>query len=748
LKDTDDKKKCDCNGEGLSLAEYTQFLNEIEEQPAWRSRADREMEYYAGNQLDSAVLEKQRQLGIPPAIEPLVGPTIDAVLGMEVKNRLDWRVLAEGDNDDVAQALSQELSQAERKSKADTACSEAYFGQICVGLGWVEVGRSQNPFDFPYRCRGINRNEIWWDWLSKELDLSDARYLVRRKWMDKRQAALMFPEQSQLINAAVGGWNNVDLSSWTNDGGGSTDLAMAHDIERGWSIEEMEWRDPSNNRVCLFETWYRRWVEAQIIKTPDGRVVEFDKENELHIQAYEMGILPIASAIIPKMRMSWWAGPHKLYDGPTPYKHQKYPYVPFFGKREDRTAAPFGLVRGMMYLQDEVNARIAKMQWGLSAVTTIRTEGAVLLSDDELHAEVGRPDADIVLDPAAMTNGGIFKIERNFELNRQQYDRLIDCREGIKRVGGIYNSYMGQDGQATSGVAINSLVEQSTQTLADINDNFRASRAAVGDLLLSLIIEDMAGEQKDIKVDATVSQPEKVVSLNMPAEAEGMKVLDNDIERMKLRVELTDVPSSPTFRTQQMQALSNAFANMPPNLQQIAMPHLLNLMDVPNKQEIIEAVKEASAAPSKEQIDEQIKQAVEQALTKAQIEQKDRELDIKEKIAVSQIEKLVAEKVTTAISAIYSSIQAGVEIATIPAVAPIADQILKSAGFVDANLPPIVDQGALVQQQPIMPPQDTSPMYPAQPQQPGVMPQEIPQEQMPSPEVGMTEGIEAQGSQL
>jgi len=231
---TDDKKKCDCNGEELSLAEYTQFLNEIEEQPAWRSRADREMEYYAGNQLDSAVLEKQRQLGIPPAIEPLVGPTIDAVLGMEVKNRLDWRVLAEGDNDDVAQALSQELSQAERKSKADTACSEAYLGQICVGLGWVEVGRSQNPFDFPYRCRGINRNEIWWDWLSKELDLSDARYLVRRKWMDKRQAALMFPEQSQLINAAVGGWNNVDLSSWTNDGGGSTDLSMAYDIERGW----------------------------------------------------------------------------------------------------------------------------------------------------------------------------------------------------------------------------------------------------------------------------------------------------------------------------------------------------------------------------------------------------------------------------------------------------------------------------------------------------------------------------------
>ena len=38
--------------EGLSLQEFTKFLTECEEQPAWRSRADREHDYYDGNQLD------------------------------------------------------------------------------------------------------------------------------------------------------------------------------------------------------------------------------------------------------------------------------------------------------------------------------------------------------------------------------------------------------------------------------------------------------------------------------------------------------------------------------------------------------------------------------------------------------------------------------------------------------------------------------------------------------------------------
>ena len=58
---------------------------------------------------------------------------------------------------------------------------------------------------------------------------------------------------------------------------------------------------------------------------------------------------------------------HLLKDEESPYKHNKFPYVIFWGKREDRTGIPCGYARDMMFLQDEINARVAKQQWLLSA---------------------------------------------------------------------------------------------------------------------------------------------------------------------------------------------------------------------------------------------------------------------------------------------------------------------------------------------------------------------------------------------
>ena len=103
---------CGC----LDLLTFTQWVQECQDQPDWRMKADRECDYYDGNQLDSDVMRKAKERGLPPAIEPLIGPTIDSVLGMEAKTRTDWRVIPDSDkqSDDVADALNYRLNQAER----------------------------------------------------------------------------------------------------------------------------------------------------------------------------------------------------------------------------------------------------------------------------------------------------------------------------------------------------------------------------------------------------------------------------------------------------------------------------------------------------------------------------------------------------------------------------------------------------------------------------------------------------------
>ena len=164
-------------GQPMTPQEFASILDDCIEQPHWRAAADKEADYADGNQLDSELLNRQKALGIPPAKENIIGPAISAVCGYEAKTRTDWRVTPDGnpDGQDVADALNFRLNQAERYSKADRAMSEAFKPMAAVGLGWVEVARESDPFGYPYRCRYVHRNEIYWDMRSREPDLSNAR---------------------------------------------------------------------------------------------------------------------------------------------------------------------------------------------------------------------------------------------------------------------------------------------------------------------------------------------------------------------------------------------------------------------------------------------------------------------------------------------------------------------------------------------------------------------------------------------
>jgi len=702
-RDTSDAIESD----GLTLEQFTGFFHELLNQPAWRAQADKEMDYKDGNQLDSDILQKMALIGLPPAVEPLIGLAIESILGAEAKKRTDWRVVPDGDKDgqEVADAYNYKLNQAERKSRADRSCSDAYESQVSVGLGWVEVSRESDPFKYPYRCQFVHRNEVWWDWLAKCPMLSDARYLIRMKWVDKDIAKLMFADQADIIEQSVSGWNGMD--AFMLDGGQSTGLYKAQNDERGWSIEEQQWRDVEHRKIRLFEVWYRTWEQALVLKMQDGRVVELDQDDPMHMLAISQGIQP-QYATISRVHQAWFAGPHKLRDELSPYRHKHFPYVPFWGHREDRTGVPFGRIRGMMYMQDNINASISKIRWGLAATVTTRTEGAVLGDDEHFRQEIARPDADIVLDAAHMAQpGATFKVDRNFELNEQQYKMLNDARNAITKVGGISDEFQGNNNSATSGVQFNSQVEQSQQSLANIDDNFRESRAQVGDLLLSMIVQDSIGKQEDVLIDGGALKEDRVVTLNRPiTDDSGIQYLTNDVERTMLKVVLDDVPSTSSYRNQQLASLSEAYKASPQEYQRIMMPHMLSLMDVPDKDAIIKAIKDADAQPSPEA---------------QEMQRKMKELEIKQMMSDAQIKQIEANAVKTMTEAQYAAMQGGAQVASMPTIAPIADAIMMNAGYQPPN-PGGVDPNFPQPEQIAVPtqPTNTNPMTPALPESPSL----------------------------
>jgi hypothetical protein len=619
----------------LTQAEWMDILSQIQQQPAWRRDADIEADYYDGNQLDSETLAAMQELGMAPIIENLVAPSVDSVLGMEAKNRLDWRVTSQGSNKhaDVAEAINEKLNEAERESKADRACADAYAAECKVGLGWVTVGREHDPFKYPHRAEYVHRNEVFWDWNAREPDLSDARYLVRKRWHDVDVLQVAFPKQADLIKNAGHGWATADLETMF-DGGESTGLSRGFTEERASTMQEYEWREIYRRRLCLSEVWYRRWVRIKVLRTPDGRVVEYDPRNQDHVIAVQSGRVQLQEAMTSKVRLSWWIGPHLLADIPNPYKHGKIPYVPFFGKREDLTGVPYGLIRLMKSLQDEINARNTKMQWLLVAKRVTMTKGVADVNTT--RNEAARPDAVHVLDPAKIREGGIFKVETDFQLNAQQYQSLVDKREALKNVAGIYKAFEGQNGNATSGRAIDSLVDQSTQTLAEINDNFRFARAAVGELLLGNVMEEIGQQEVEVEVAGTAGSAPKVIKLNEHTEDDR---LNNDLQRARLKVALSDVPSTASYRKQRFMMLSELGKSLPPQLQAIMLPYIVGASDEPERDQIVKELKKALG----QQGNEPPKTPEEAAEQEAAMQQQAEMAEMQKRLADMQYRELMAK---------------------------------------------------------------------------------------------------------
>lgn len=715
----------------ITQQEYRDFDWEIENQPYWRATADKEMDYGDGNQLDSELLRAMKERGIPPAVENMIGRTLQAVRGFEKKTRTDWRVTPNSDvaSHDIADAINYKLNEAERHSQADRACSEAFKPQLGCGLGWVEVTRNPDPFGYPYKCLSVHRNQIHWDMKCEDwLHLSDARYLRRRRWLSPTRLAMVFPQHRELImtcgRAGAHWWTDIAAESF--DGGASTGLQNAWNEARAWTMDESRWYDPSSHELCITEFWYRRWVEVPVLKTPDGRVVEYDKSNMAHAIAVGSGQITPFMATVTRLRRSYWMGQHLLYDGESPFPFRHFPYVPFWGFREDMTGIPYGYIRDMKYAQDALNSAIAKLRWGIGVVRVERTKGAVDMTDAQLRRQIARPDADIVLNAEHMaTPGSRFDVHRDYTLTDQHFQMMDNNRSTIQRVSNITAGFMGQQGNATSGRQEDTQVEQATQSLEDMMDNFRAARSQVGELLMSMIIEDIGNKPTQITIEGNAVKQDRTVVLNAPEQdpITGMTYLSNDLQRTRLQVALEEVPSSNSYRGQQLNAMSEAVKSLPAEYQAAALPFMVALMDIPDKDAVIDAINQVKQTDTQEQIEARIKQAVEQARMKDMTDLKARELELKyspEKLA-AEISKIVSEAVKNNVNSAFAAMQAGEKIAMVPQVAPIADVVMQSSGWQKPNPPgddpnypqptdiavPVDDAGGV--------PGDTTPLTPESP---------------------------------
>jgi hypothetical protein len=567
---------------GYPLAKLERLLHDCEDQPLWRDTADLCCAYVDGKQLTA----EQKYLAVKnklvPRVTNLIGRTIRSVLGAEAKNRRDAHL--EPDDDqwaDVCDVMSVKLKQAQRETLCDMAVSNAYGSQVSAGIGWVEVSRVSDPLEFPYRVQDVHRSEIWWDWRAKHITLKDARWLCRKRWIDLDEAEAVMPQFADVFQRALNNWQDV-LGSWQLSAMDER-FQSAYRDDRQFNVQRSTWLDGGRRRIKFFEVWYR--VPATVVMIKVGpRWIQYDDQNRYHAEAVSRGVVEIKKGVTSQVRMALFAGPFRLLDVAT--KKRRFPYIPFFAFRDDADNSPYGLVHGMLEPQDEYNERRMRIQWMLKA-QQIQVDNDALDPDynniSDLAENAMRPDMLLVLKATRQNKGAdAVRIGNSMQLQNEQFEVMQDAKQLIQDVPGVYSTQLGNaPAGVTSGIAINSLVEQGQVAMGELNDNYGLARNSVFEALLDLCAEDMLEPNMQVPIGAGDSR--RVVVLNTFAPVvdpqsgqpvvgqDGQPALDksqpiNQVKDMCLNVGLAEVPSSPAYQMQASQQLGDmvrALAGMP-----------------------------------------------------------------------------------------------------------------------------------------------------------------------------------------
>lgn len=574
----------------ISVDAYDGICRDIREQPKWRADADTDCDYYDGAQLSAEVMQRLKNAGIPQQDSNLIKPTINAVLGLEARSRTDYRITADDESQaEIAQALSAKIKEVETEARADRAMSDAYSSMIRAGIGWVEVSREFDPLKYPYRVREVHRNDIYWDWTSREPDLSDARYLRRDKWVDRGQAAMMFPDQSELVENAWNGWANTDVYDGTD-----AQMVRAYEVEQAWGRAHEDYLNRNAGMVRLSELWYRHYEEGYVLALPDGNTLEYREDNPYHVAALSQGLVKAQRTLMQRVRVAIWLGPHKLIDSPSPFPHGNFPYIPFWCFRKDRSRTPYGLVRDMRGPQDQIIDLDILLYEILNSVKVEIDNDALDLSQNtyqEVAHNISSLRSMTVLN-ANRRNANGFRVTREHALASQVFQLVQERKRRIEEVGGVYRAMLGASTEANSGIAISNLVEQGSTVLAEPNDNFRYARRLVGQQLLAMLIADLAGKTSTIAVNEGAGR--KLVYFNRQIMTDTGPALENDVTTAQVKVVLEDIPATPSFRAQQLQAFSRVVQSAPPAYQKVLYPAMLELSDVPNRHELADQLRQVA----------------------------------------------------------------------------------------------------------------------------------------------------------
>lgn len=695
------------------------YDQEMQRQAANRYQQALDCDYYDGLQWSEEDAQALLERNQAPLVFNEIKTAIDWMIGTERRTRIDFKILGrEKSDNDSANAKTQLLKYLDDTNKAAFHRSYAFGDAVRAGLGWIELGLRGDPSEELLYQRHESWRNMLYDSNDLTRDLSEARYVFRWKYLDDDVAEAYFPDRLEVIRKAV-----TDGFSLT---GGQDDDEMfylgarvtapgqdyaAASLGKYTPINHAALAWSNRSRVKMIECWFRMPVMKTKFSSGVFSGAVFDSNNPEHAAMLRAGA-SVFDKLEMEIRCAIFTSAGLVWEGPSPYRHGRFPFVPIWCYRRQRDNAPYGAIRQARDPQDDLNKRHSKAQWILSSNQVEMEEGAV---DDieDLRQEVARPDAIIV-----KNRNKELKITRDNKLAEEQLMLMDRDANHIRNISGVTAENLGRQTNADSGKAIGLRQDQGSVVTAEIFDNLRYAVQLQGEIELAMV-EQFYTMPKVVRVLGERGAA-KYHDINR-FDPETGEVL-NDITASQADYIVSEQDFKSSLRQAMFESLFDIvgrLAQMNPEVALSLLDLVVEMTDLPNRDELVSRIRKINGQrdPDTDPTPEEQQAQSDSDAKKAEAEQLETDrLRAELENLRAKTKQLEAAAVKAGTETSYAAMQGAQVIATMPQVAPIADEIMKGAGYRDPNpggddpnfpVPPVA------QPPQIDFPTNTSPMLPA-----------------------------------
>lgn len=670
------------------------YRHELDRQEANRAEMATDEDYYDNIQWTPEEEQALKERGQAPLVYNVISQSVNWIIGSEKRGRSDFKVLPRRkDGGKAAERKTALLKYLSDVNLFPFERSAAFEETVKAGLSWLECQLEDGDEGEPIKSRFESWRNILFDSTYRNLDMSDCRYIFRVKWVDLDVAIALFPDrEEQLRNAATDG---TDVWGVDNEDGDDAMDSLEMENDSGASARDLE--GYGRRRVRLIECWYRQPEKvAKIVgRSSEFRGEIYEPEDQRHQLELEEGRAEIREgSAMMRMHVVIMTTKDMLWHSPSPYRHNRYPFTPIWGFRRARDGMPYGVIRWMRGMQDDVNKRMSKALYILSSNKVVMDEGAV--EDIELfREEVARPDAVI-----EKRVGKALELNVDRDLAPAHLELASRSIGMIQQVGGVTDELLGRSTNAVSGVAVQARQEQGSVATNKLFDNLRLAYQQHGEKELSLI-EQFMTEEKQFRITNQRGTPEYVnVNDGLP---------ENDITRTKADFIVDEAEWRASMRQAATQQLFDLASKLPAEIIMTMLDLMVENMDIPNRDELVKRIRAINGQrdpDSDELTPEEI--AKEQAAQQQQAyndemalaalgEQKAKTAKAEADAAVAQAnaKKIGVQTVREGVGAIKDATDAAQVIGFMPELAGLADGVLGEAGWKNPDMPAGGDPSAM-----------------------------------------------------